>query len=794
MEDFSTWLDQNKELWVRVYDEVITPKLEIEWKKRNEAHEKELNDRNEAHNIQIAQMESELAATARIKEENSRLKNILQERGIDTSASIGQEEVATSDATITKTNFRRLAERFNELEKRYQESSQTIKYLERKNVAVMQKNKDMKESVRAWQEYYDRKEKRKATVKAVNEDPDASVAPEAPGGRPNLLSSPKSTTMSTPRPFLPLERSSPAPMEPLTSPKPPRYIRNTSEASVGQEMGDLGDVDIALERSEQGSSPLPEDPGQIARAATSDSDGALSRQPGPEKFTSSQTTEDEVAEQNLMISRMNAEDDDDIPEVVSERSLKRKRKPSSGIKIYTDRSDGTPAKPIRVKEEPHSSPPLSIPVLELHRKETMDLDELGQNVIHTPHKRTRRTSIGHMIKSEVLQEKRSGSAPLARIKVKEEPLVMTGSHSENKELSKETELRMSIESENPQGVPVNVLRPLDSNAISRIDESTPNKRLKKDRFGQKGKHRFITETEETPPPTDENGDQLPSHAARSRYNNRLRALKHITTPSKDAVTSPKTAPAKATATHLPTVSTPSTATRQKHTTRSAQDARRRIPAFNDDGPTRPDPIPDGRPVWTLGSKSGPSKKGTPLSTPKTSKTSGPLRSKPVDELGVLDFKPNPAYNQGYTHAFSETVRRRSDRLCLPGCTNTECCGSTFRALASAAAPLTSSQEEDLLQDYLGDAYDSFGLTQMSEAEKKEVVLQARTRQMANKYGKHRQAHERGKSPPGFWRTGFPSTQEVEADKAQAREIEKGMVRERWLEAQRKGGKWIFRDE
>jgi len=33
MADFSAWIEQNKGLWTRVYDEVIQPDLEKEWKK-----------------------------------------------------------------------------------------------------------------------------------------------------------------------------------------------------------------------------------------------------------------------------------------------------------------------------------------------------------------------------------------------------------------------------------------------------------------------------------------------------------------------------------------------------------------------------------------------------------------------------------------------------------------------------------------------------------------------------------------------------------------------------------------
>ncbi|CAN9297050.1 unnamed protein product [Alternaria alternata] len=42
MADFSAWIEQNKGLWTRVYDEVIQPDLEKEWKKREDNHKKEL--------------------------------------------------------------------------------------------------------------------------------------------------------------------------------------------------------------------------------------------------------------------------------------------------------------------------------------------------------------------------------------------------------------------------------------------------------------------------------------------------------------------------------------------------------------------------------------------------------------------------------------------------------------------------------------------------------------------------------------------------------------------------------
>lgn len=755
---------------------------------------------DEEHKDLLARIDGQINEAARLKEENERLNELLKNQDSDTAVCA---EPQKANATNSTTEFQRLNEKYNELNKRYHSSAQKVKYLERKNVTVMQKNKEMKESVRAWQEYSDRninKQRIKTEGKTVNDRADGSAVPNAPDFRLNLLSSPKSSALRTPRSLVAHERSSPVPSAPLTSPPLPASVLEVSDTGERQQTDDSLDEEIPLQRSDEDCSPFPEDHGRIARSAVGIPDGACLGQSGSERITSSQTTEDEIAERNNTNFQTSAEDeDDDVPEFVSARSLKRKRKPSAGIKIYTDRSDGTPAKPIRVKEEPRSSPPLPEVLQNLQRKETMDLDELGNNAINTPRKRSRRTKIDHPLMSEVLKDQGKGTGPFDKMTIKRESHTQSAGMA-NPELddvrpTETTDSRTKIKSEHAEVDLVNALQPVDSNAPLRYDEGARKKRIVNHKDRQAEKHGMIAESGETPPPVDENRKRLTPRQARAQYNHKVRALKDITTPFKNAATTtPKTAPAKvATATHPPIASSPSANNREPNATHSAPVAQRKLQASKERFDTRPELVPDGRPIWTLGPLAGSSKKPThpPHATPDKSK---PLRSKHMDELGILDFKPNPAYNQGYTHAFSETVRKRSDRLCLPGCTSPECCGSTFRALARAAGPLSSSQEEDLLQEYLGDAYDSFGLTQMSQGERDEVVLQARTRQMANEHGKHRQAYQRGRSPPGFWRTGFPSTQEAEADKAKDREMEKLMVRERWLEAQRKGGKWIFRDE
>jgi hypothetical protein len=176
----------------------------------------------------------------------------------------------------------------------------------------------------------------------------------------------------------------------------------------------------------------------------------------------------------------------------------------------------------------------------------------------------------------------------------------------------------------------------------------------------------------------------------------------------------------------------------------------------------------------------------------------PLRTRPVNELTLQDFKVNPKYNQGYGYAFREVVRNQADRRCLPGCTKSECCGAKFRVLAEAARDLkkdpTASQEEAderLLEEFLGD--NSYKLRNMTKAERDETLMRALTRDLANNIGKHRHAFERRQSPPGFWRSDFPNTQEQLQDRAKAEQLEREQICHRYEEAMRRGA-YIFRDE
>jgi peroxin-16 len=103
-------------------------------------------------------------------------------------------------------------------------------------------------------------------------------------------------------------------------------------------------------------------------------------------------------------------------------------------------------------------------------------------------------------------------------------------------------------------------------------------------------------------------------------------------------------------------------------------------------------------------------------------------------------------------------------------------------------------QEDLriLDKYLGN--NKKVLKTISDKELQELLLTAGTRQLADQFGKHKYIHGRPRSPPGFWRTDMPSTQEAERDRQEARKVERDKVMERYTEAMTPGGLWKFADE
>jgi len=174
----------------------------------------------------------------------------------------------------------------------------------------------------------------------------------------------------------------------------------------------------------------------------------------------------------------------------------------------------------------------------------------------------------------------------------------------------------------------------------------------------------------------------------------------------------------------------------------------------------------------------------------------PLRSRSIHALAMDDFIINPRF-VGSDYAFNAVVRAQDARRCLPGCTG-PCCAALLEFAAATERGRTRTTGSDLaddkrIRDYLGRDQSPSALT---SSQRQHLLISLRERDFVDKYSRHRLVFERRKSPPGFWRTDMPSTQDLEMLRAETKKAERRDVADRWTEAMRGDGKgrWIFRDE
>lgn len=191
-------------------------------------------------------------------------------------------------------------------------------------------------------------------------------------------------------------------------------------------------------------------------------------------------------------------------------------------------------------------------------------------------------------------------------------------------------------------------------------------------------------------------------------------------------------------------------------------------------------------------------KASPLDYPETRPEHEPLRARPVHRLGLQDFKLNPAYSD---YAYHETVRKHDEKKALSGCTDRHCprCKGLRKHVIDSGyrtAPKPGESEDDadrrLLRDYLGDNHRR--LKTMSDEERSALLVEAKVKEFADRYGCHRQAFARATEAPGLWAVDFPSTQEEAEMRVMADVMEREKVEERYWEATRRNGKWVFADE
>lgn len=143
---------------------------------------------------------------------------------------------------------------------------------------------------------------------------------------------------------------------------------------------------------------------------------------------------------------------------------------------------------------------------------------------------------------------------------------------------------------------------------------------------------------------------------------------------------------------------------------------------------------------------------------------------------AIDYAINPTMNDGVDYAYHEVVRNREARKCLPGCTRT-CCREVGKFVEAAGMPLvekagprwrSSSPEQ---QPANGTGADS-------------------KREFLDRYGRHREAFPRRKTPPGFWDSEMPDTQALKKRNEEAHKLDRERVEQRSREAM-KGAKGRF---
>lgn len=151
------------------------------------------------------------------------------------------------------------------------------------------------------------------------------------------------------------------------------------------------------------------------------------------------------------------------------------------------------------------------------------------------------------------------------------------------------------------------------------------------------------------------------------------------------------------------------------------------------------------------------------------KAKKPRKSSGPSQYQLTDFVINPAFNGDLDYAYVETVRG-AKRQCEHGGECRQC--DEFYKMAGpglvSAAPQWSSHEDNERGRKMG------------------------LEETINASSRHRNRWKRAPSPPGFWRSDFPSTQEIVEEKKLAEENRRKEIEIRYKSAV-SGGKWMFRD-
>ncbi|KAK5107123.1 hypothetical protein LTR62_001713 [Meristemomyces frigidus] len=472
---------------------------------------------------------------------------------------------------------------------------------------------------------------------------------------------------------------------------------------------------------------------------------------------------------------------DDQPVVVSSRSLKRKRStPGSkpGLHIWIKQEAGSPEKPIEIKSEDFSSPAR----ISRHpvRIETSDLDAFVDR-LSTP----RESSCGVRTSSEEVAKRPRWMSRVSSLSntdildcARRVTSVQNEEHQDQTPRSSSPEEQVFRETGVLQPISVNV--PPDRRLVAKDKQSDQDAAAKAALLSEDGESQRVVASVRAPNTVEVK--HLPDGKTR-----RLDTLLKEHTSNRHELNRNQTP--DTTATRNRGLITPLSVPLSRNLQGSKHISKPQIP---------PSTRSDAETIQS--SKSMPKKTlkkdirapaGSTPSPPPVRPEDEPLRLRPIEMLRLEDFRVNPQY-MGGNYAYSETVRSREARRCLPGCSR-PCCASLLKAAQMVPSLNPTRTDAEVLETYLGLDWPTV-IGACTPDQRKQHLQQARAAAFANQYGKHRNVFERQSTPPGFWRTDMPSTQEEEEYRAQAHAMTRQQVAERWRDAVRGGGRWKFRDE
>lgn len=698
--------------------------------------------------LRIATLEEENArlrdrlGTAELRQLNSDQSHELIQRQ-ETS---DQQQDHRSEAVSASGKYQQLQEAYEELKARHSKCDALIDNARRKYDAA-------RERIKQWAAYIDQQHRKSRT------HPDTTSLDAAPS---------KSRLCITP----------------IT----PKEISSSSTAAPADDGQNVANVvaqyfpalPTAMQRN-AGSSmdkagvPLLEDRG-------SDIEVRINAPLPPNRITSSQTTDEEAGVHQASVR--DAPGSDDTPIVVFERLRKRKRRSSAGAM----------APPRRIKQEPNSAEqPVQVTSDDVTPLETCntffhtessDLDALGAacQTLHTTHQADR-SQLRAVSENAVQQLTRDRGGTLIRrhSSLSDGGLPSTVDRPQSKKAKVQQSTPTTVKAYSGQRANPRLhhqngqqldtpLRPISSNLpkAPRVAALPGASSAKRTPDGSAHRIALLSEdgdesSQITPKPRGKDNNA----AAKTALNQRLDLMLHEPSPDRFLLQNRNAFAAKASG-------AASAVTRQVNHTRS----RRRTPNAT------PNATKQDHASHAPGARK----------SPKRPRSGGrALRSRPVESLGLDDFRINPKY-LGTHFAFADPIRGKEDRQCLPGCTRPECCGDVFRkAVEIGGVQLSSKTDAEALEQFLGPDHAAV-LAVCAPQRRRELTVEAHAFAFANMHGKHRQAFARRSTPPGFWRTDMPTTQEAEEDCRKAGAMERQKVEERWREAMREGGRWLFRDE